>query len=331
MSTATTTSTTPAKKYINGFFIEERATKILVPNSVAQNNILNACTQLQTTDIYMYLITSDITGNTANLQTFIGKLTAMGVKLWALNGDRTMFFDPNCCGYYELATEIQAIATYNSKSASNQQIHGMLLDLEPQDQVYGTGSSAINYVGFHNGLATSQLSTVAGSGIYCSTQLEDRQNLMANYVQIHAILKTLAKAAGIKLGMAMPNWTENYYNESIQAYYGGIYQNIFYHFCGFMDLIAIMSYKSSLSNLTYSVSLQLTYADTLSSPPLICPCYDVVQGDGITTSISDLGPSYNTKTYAASFASSVTTSLSTSHPSYSGLICYDIEGWLAMS
>ncbi|AYV75310.1 MAG: hypothetical protein Terrestrivirus1_184 [Terrestrivirus sp.] len=330
MTSQTTTATTTVKKYISGFFIEEPATNILVPNSVAQNNILNACKQLQTTDIYMYLITKDITNNTANLQNFISELSSMGINLWALNGDRSMFLDPNCDGYSELTNEIQAIATYNSNCAANQKIHGLLTDMELQDVTYGTGSSAISYVGFHNGLATNQLSNTFGSGIYYNTQVEDREMLVKNLVQIHAKLKTLTSAAGIKLSMCLTNWTENYYGQSIQCQYNGIYENVFYHLCTFMDQIVIMSYKSSQTNLISCVTQQLAYTDKLPNPPLICACYDVVQGDGITVSIADLGALYNTKTYAATFSNNIASALSMAHTSYAGLICYTIEGLLTM-
>ena len=331
MTSQTTTATTTVKKYISGFFIEEPATNILVPNSVAQNNILNACKQLQTTDVYMYLITKDIVNNTTNLQNFIGELSSMGINLWALNGDRSMFLDPNCDGYSELTSEIQAIATYNSNCAVNQKIHGLLVDLEPHDQTYNSGSAnAMSYVGFHNGLATNQLSTVAGSGIYQNTQLLDRNVLMEQWVQMTAVLKTYAVKAGIKMGMCMVNWTENYFGQSIQNYYNGQYQNTFYHFCYILDLIVIMSYKSSLNNLINSVSSQLSYTDKLSNPPLICSSYDLVAGDGSTTSIADVSTSCNTKTYAASFATNIVSNLSAAHTSYSGNVMYDVEGWLVM-
>jgi len=331
MTSQTTTATTTVKKYISGFFIEEPATNILVPNSVAQNNILNACKQLQTTDVYMYLITKDIVNNTTNLQNFIGELSSMGINLWALNGDRSMFLDPNCDGYSELTSEIQAIATYNSNCAVNQKIHGLLVDLEPHDQTYNSGSAnAMSYVGFHNGLATNQLSTVTGSGIYQNTQLLDRNVLMEQWVQMTAVLKTYAAKAGIKMGMCMVNWTENYYGQSIQCYYGGMTQNIFYHFCNILDLIVIMSYKSSLSNLINSVSLQLAYADKLTNPPLVLSCVDVCQGDGITVSLGDLPTPNNTKTYAMTYIASVVSNLSASHISYFGNVVYSVEGYMTM-
>lgn len=323
-----TNQATTTKKYISGFFIEEPATNILVPNSVAQNNILNACKQLQTTDIYMYLITKDIVNNTANLQNFISQLSLMGINLWALNGDRSMFLDPNCYGYSELVDEIQAIANYNNNSAPNHKIYGLMTDLEPQDVVYGTGSDAISYVGFHNGLATSQLSTIAGSGIYQNTQLLDRNVLMEQWVQMSAVLKTYAAKAGIKIGMAMVNWTENYYGQAIQCYFGGVTQNVFYHLCNILDEIVIMAYKSSLTNLIACVELQLKYACGLTNPPLISIAYDVVSGDGVTVSLAD-NQQYDSQTYAISFASSITSNLST-YSSYSGNSIYSIEGFMAM-
>jgi hypothetical protein len=320
------------KKLISGFFIEEPASGVLAPGT-KQTNILNACKTLGTTDVFMYLITSDITGNTVNLQNFIAQLNAMGVNLWALNGDRSMFTDPNpnSYGFSELTTEIQAIGTYNSKCAVNEKITGLVLDLEPQDCTYNASTpNATNYVGFHNGLSNSQLSTVAGSGIYYSTQLLDRQNLMENWVQMAAALRTFATAVGIKLSMAMVNWTENYYGEPIQCYFNSTYQNVFYHFCNILDLILIMSYKSSISNLEACVTSQLKYTDTLKTPPLISAAYDVTPGDGVTVSLGDLPSPDNTKTYAAQFAAKVVADMSVAHPSFSGITLYDIESWLVM-
>ncbi|HXA01777.1 MAG TPA: T9SS type A sorting domain-containing protein [Cytophagaceae bacterium] len=233
--------------------------------------LINQCKADGITDIYLWS-TGLLTGtNATNMRTFISAASCNNIRVWALDGDRSYFTDDVAFGGTGPAVfynNINQVIAYNTSSLPSQRFVGVHGDNEPQD--------AGGFTTFHDGLADSQLSTTAGTGVWQSTQKLDREYLMRGWLDITKTAYNTCHANSLLYGQDMPSWMDDYYSpgatpEPVSCTYNAIYQPVYYHMMQYLDVYSIMSYSTTPGNATtgntliWKVNGELTYASSLAA------------------------------------------------------------------
>ena len=207
------------------------------------------------TDLFLYFSRCDYTAMEYEIQNFISMLSANGIHAWGLEGSRAFFSDHDSPD--EMYANVDALIAYNSKVAPNQRFIGFQSDMEPHDEQKAGRIST-----FHNDLCDSELNT-RGGGVWYSTEAMDREMLMRDWLQIHENLAGKLHAAGLRMGAAMPKWTDDYYGEEILVTYKGLRQGVMKHMMWIVDDYAIMSYNTDPKKVINAVIGEVTYANSL--------------------------------------------------------------------
>lgn len=315
----TPTPTLPPSACVQGRGMWLWSTKSLLNNPAEQTSLVTLGTAVKVTDVFAYLGTGDYSGQEVGLRAFISKLKAAGIRVWGLEGYRGYFSDTY--GPAELYATVDAMIAYNSRVSANEKFYGFQTDMEPQD---GQGNEAPT--SFHNGLADSALSTTAG-GVWYSSQAQDREMLMRDWLQIHATIKGKLKTAGYKFSAAMPSWTDEYYGEEVKVTFNGIKQGVMKHQMGILDEYVVMSYNTNPTNAANRILGEATYADTLplTSRPKVYGGLETNVGVGSGISYGDTAGK-NTRTVVVQDMTTIGNTLK-SHPSFCGMSIHDWDGW----
>lgn len=246
---------------IRALYLEYTIEFEILINIYEQNMFIDSLKKLEVTDVYIY-ITNDILLNyNQQIKILNKKLNFFKIRPWILNGDRTHIdvkIDPEASGPQELYDQAQNLVIFNKTCDISEKFYGFILDIEVPDIIYGD----IFYRGFHNCIPDILLSKKIGSGIFPYTsQFEDRNNLLCNWLEIHSNIKNIISQDDIKLSCALSNWTENYFGGPVKCTYNNITQNWFYHICDIMDEISIMTYSNTIETVKEMGRNQLIYAD----------------------------------------------------------------------
>ncbi|MEO7161608.1 MAG: hypothetical protein ABI041_01690, partial [Bdellovibrionia bacterium] len=164
-------------------------------------------------------------------------------------------------------------------------------------------------------------------GVWYASQTLDREMLMRDWLQIMQTLKQKMANAGLKLGAAMPSWTDNYYDEEVLVSFNGLRQGVMKHMMRILDDYVIMSYNTNPKNVARKLIGAITYADSLpvSSRPRVFGGLETHKEVGSTISYAD--------TSGKSNRSSVMKDIQTiqeilgSHESFYGMNLHDWMGW----
>lgn len=287
----------------------------IIGNSTKEDLLINTCVNSDVADIYCYTYGSFLTTNLAAVQSFIADCSLNNIRVWGLDGDRSYFADAD--GSSDLLDSIQSVIDYNDVSAPNQSFYGFHIDCEPAD--------AGGYTAFHNGIASSALSTTPGSGSWQSTQALDRENLMRNWVSIHEDSFALCSANDLKLGSALPTWFDDYFGEPIACTYNSITQNVYLHIRNYCNHISLMSYSTNPKN----VIDRCLYEIVNCGDATIGISVETHAGPGTGVSYADTA---GKNTPAAVFADIDTAHQRFSqYPGYTSFHIHDWEGWSALN
>jgi len=294
-------------------------TSQVLASSSETDLFIQMCVQSGITDVYLYLVQNDYSAKAAGLKNLNSLLRAKGIRPWGLEGYRGYFSDSY--GPQGIYNVVNAMISFNAGAAANQKFYGFQSDMEPQD---GQGSEFPNT--FHNDLTNSQLSTTSG-GVWYASQAQDREMLLRDWLQIHAKLKSMTLANGLKLGAAMPSWTDDYYGQEVSVTYNNIRQGVMKHMMGILDEYAIMSYNVDPNNAANRVRGELQYADTLpvDRRPRVFAGVETHKGVGGSISYGD-SATKNSRTAVLSDIATLN-SLLKSYSSFGGVNIHDWEGW----
>jgi hypothetical protein len=232
--------------------------------------LINQCKTDGISDIYLWTPGLLTGANATKMRSFISLVSCNNIRVWSLDGDRSYFTDDVFFGGSGPTTfynNINQVITYNSGSLPAERFVGVHGDNEPQD--------AGGFTTFHNGLADSQLSTIAGTGVWQSTQKLDREFLMQGWLDITKTAYNTCHSNSLLYGQDMPSWMDDYYSpgaipEAVSCTYNAIYQPVYYHVMQYLDEYSIMSYSTTPGNavtgntLIWKVNGELTYASTLA-------------------------------------------------------------------
>ncbi|CAN5384837.1 hypothetical protein BH09SUM1_BH09SUM1_03450 [soil metagenome] len=299
-------------------------TTTVVPSATERHRLVNACVDNNITDIYLYMDRSYYTSKESQVKLLIAEMTCAGVKVWGLEGYRGYFSDIG--GPQEMYNNVTAMIAYNSRVAANERFVGLHSDMEPQDG-QGVGSNT-----FHNGLGDSGLSTTAGSGVWKSTQADDREYLMRDWVNMHKVMQGMLHGAGLKMGAAVTSWPDDYFGSEVSCTFDGIHQGVYKHLMNYIDDYVVMSYSTSVPNLENRVIGELNYADTLpaATRPKVYASLETHPGaGGSPTSYGDHSTKNNKPAVLADMATVI--SHFSSHPSFAGMSIHDWYGWQIMT
>ncbi|MEO7162563.1 MAG: hypothetical protein ABI041_06565, partial [Bdellovibrionia bacterium] len=265
-------------------------TKSLLSNPAEQDQLISLSLSSKITDIYAYLVKSDYSTFQEQLQTFNSKLNNAGIKIWGMEGYRGYFSD--AYGPSELYAAANALSTFNSKVNSNSRFAGFYMNMQPQD---GQGDEFKTT--FHNDLCDSNLDPVSG-GVWFDSELKDREMLMRDWLLIAQSLRQKMNEAGLRLGAAMPSWTDDYYDEEILVSFNGIRQGLMKHMMQILNDYVVMSYNTNPRNAANRLKGELAYADTLpvSNRPRVFGGLETHPGSGMNVSYADTAGKNNRTT-----------------------------------
>lgn len=229
----------------------------------------------------------------AALQTLIASATTARLRIWGLDGDRAYLDDAT--GPKDFHAGIDNLIAYNHYVAASERFFGFQADNKPQDD--GTHTS------FHNDIADSALSVKLGSGVWQSTQAQDREMLMRNWIATYQTASNKLHAEGLQFGAAMPFWTEAYHGGEVQVSFPGsanVRQGVMKYMMLLLDEYVVMSYNTDPSNAANRVVAQAAYASTVpaASRPRVYASIEVTSGVGEKVSYADT-PGKNSKAVVA--------------------------------
>ncbi len=257
------------------------------------------------TEVYLFLRASDYTKKETPLRKLLAALHGIGVQAWGLEGWRGYFSDvEGPAGLYAAA---DAMISYNKRNSPP--FVGFQSDMEPQDG-QGEGKNR-----FTNGVAQSGLSR---------EQLAARDQILTEWLEIHASLRKKTQQAGVAYGAAIPSWVDEYMGESLQATLSGVRKPLIDHLMPLVSQYVIMSYSTKPSNVIKKIVGELRRADLVGSRRIVFSL-ETHAGAGMNISYADTP---DKKQRAAVLADlKFIEEHVISHPSYLGWALHDWTGW----
>jgi hypothetical protein len=321
-SSTTTTPPGPTENASSrGMWVWSSA-QVLASNA-NQSALIDAAAQAQVTDLYLFVEATVYQSDASQLQTFIAEATNANVRVWALDGSRVYFDDAK--GPSTLYEGVANLIAYNQQAAQNERFYGFQADDEPQD---GSG-----YTTFHDNIADSALNTAAGSGVWKSTQAEDREALMEDWLTIHTTLQSTLHAAGLRFGVAMPSWLDNYYGAPVQVSFPAATsprQGVMQSMMNIADEYVVMSYNTdanAAANLTSGPALYASGFPT-GFQPWVYGAVETTPGQGIGVSYADT-PGKDSRTAVTADINTITTMLG-KNAAFHGMVIEQWSAWSAM-
>ena len=287
----------------------------IVGTRASENVLLNESVASGVTDLYLFTPIAGYATRAAAMRSFVGRATALGIRCWGLDGDRNWFSDGD--GPADLYASVDAMVAHNAGSSPDQKFVGLQIDMEPADSA--------GYTTFHNGVASSALSTTPGSGVWKDTQALDREYLMRDWCEIHAECRSRLRAAGALLGTALPTWFDDYFGEPITCAYGGSTKNVLEHLAALSDQIVFMNYNTNPVNQVSRIS----YEVSASAPAEVMSGIETVAGVGNNVSYGDTA---GKQTKAAALADlQILRERYGNYPSFVGDALHDWSGWRSLA
>jgi hypothetical protein len=285
----------------------------MVASKSAQTKLLTEAATLKLTEIYLALARSDYHEVTAKLAAFITRMSAAGIKVWALDGSRGFFSDAD--GPAQLYAHVDMVVAYNDKVPEAARFCGFQTDNEPQDLPDFPAH-------FHSGLADSQLTPV---------QAAEREALLLDWLNIQTRVYETLKSNGLRTGAAMVFFTEDHYGEPLRIAYNGVRSHIGQLMMGATDDFIVMSYNTDPANAASRVSAQAAFASRLSAEvrPRVIAAMETNPRVGATVSYADT-PGKQSKAAVLVDMAIISQHLEI-YPAFAGVSVHAWRGWQALS
>lgn len=302
-----------ASTLLRGLWVWDSLSTVLGSNN-EENVLLNEAVASGITELYLYSPLASFGTHAAAFRSFIARADQLGISCWAMDGYRGWFSDGD--GPQELYATVDAMLAFNVGAAANQRFVGFHIDQEPAD--------LDAFTTFHNGIASSALSTVAASGVWKDTQVLDREHLMRDWVSTHGACRSRLRAAGCRLGTALPTWFDDYFGEPLICTYGGVTQNVFLHIAANADDIVIMNYSTNPLNQIARIGYEVP-----SSTAWLATAIETHPGVGSGVSYADT-PGKQSKAAVLADLSAVRARYAL-YPRFIGDAIHDWVGWKALA
>ena len=312
----TTPNTGKSCKGARGMWVWNSAE--VLSTEAQQNTLLASLREANVTDVFLYTPAPSFVSMGLKIRSLNAKLTGAGIHVWALDGARSFFSDKN--GPAEFYASIDSLIKFNASAAPSERFYGFQADNEPNDHV------SINARAFHDGITDSALSKTSG-GVWTSSQAEDREKLMLDWVTITRTAKEKLSAAGLRLGAAMPSWVDDYYGEPIHVTYQGTRQKLLSVMMSILDDYAIMSYNINPDNVFERIKGELQFAEGLApaNRPRIYGGLETHKEVGATISYGDaLGK--DSRQFVKNDMAKIL-AMTSAYPSMCGMNIHDYVGW----
>lgn len=228
-------------------------TDTVLGNLARQNELAKSAQIMHVSDIYIHMNPRAYLDQIGDIQQFNANMSRAGIRVWALDGCRCYLSDAN--GPRVFLAGVRAMIAFNGRSAIQEQFYGFQSDIEPQDSQEAPKS-------FHNEIPDTKLDTING-GVWQRSAAQDRESLLEDWLETHRQAATLLHARKLKLGAAMPFWTENYYGEPIFVNWQGGRPTVGQAMMDIVDEYVIMSYNTDPDNAVSRVIAQVKYASSL--------------------------------------------------------------------
>ncbi|KAH8657735.1 hypothetical protein BX600DRAFT_468064 [Xylariales sp. PMI_506] len=272
------------------------------------------------TDLYLYVAPSWYALKRAALQVFIAAATVGNLRVWGLDGDRAYFACAS--GPADFYAGIGNLIAYNRGVPADQRFCGFQADNEPQDSG--------EYKTFHNEIPDTALSRRPGSGVWQSSQARDREMLLRSWLVMHQEARRLLHAEGLRFGVAMPFWTEDYYGAEVQVSFPGdadIRQGVMKYMMTLVDDYVVMSFNTDPLNAAARVQMQASYASKLPAAwqPRVYGSVETTAGVGTNVSYGDT-PGKNARKVVLEDLERITGILRRC-PAFKGMAIEQWSGW----
>lgn len=169
----------------------------LIIDGTRIDQLVGSAKAIHITDVYLYVAPGWYGDKGSDIASFNRKLTACGIRVWALDGD--VSYIDNVTAEEGFVEGLQGLAAFNDRVEPNARFHGFQADIEPQDTAEHTGC-------FHNGVPESQLT---------QDQYTQRDILMHKWLNVLTRASALCHSYDMPFGAAMPFWLHDYEGEGV--------------------------------------------------------------------------------------------------------------------
>jgi len=259
------------------------------------------------TDVFLYLRAHDYQTQEHPLKRFLASLQRSGVRVFGMEGWRGYFSDvEGPAGLYAAA---DAMLAFNRRSDAR--FAGFHSDLEPHD---GQGEGRTR---FHNGIAQSKLT---------ARQLADRDDLMSEWLSIHAALRERMRAASLVYSAAVPGWLDDYEGEAVTMPAGEGRQGVMGRLMALVQDYVVMSYNTDPANVLRRIEGELAHAEKLGpAAPRILFALETHRGPGLRVSYGDTPMKASRSAVRADFET--ISRAAARYRSFAGGAIHDWKGW----
>lgn len=284
-------------------------TDTLLSERAERETFIAEIEELGITDVFLFLPSADYTREETRLDILLAAIDRVGVRAWGMEGWRGYFSDvEGPAGLYAAA---DALVDYNSRNGVK--FAGFHSDVEPHDR-QDVGSTRL-----HNGVPQSQLS---------AAQRNDRDALLAEWLEIHETLLGKMKAAGLNYSAAIPSWVDDYFGEPILVSFKGERRALIEHLMPLVPHYVIMAYNTRPENVIERIRGEMTYADTLPNAPRIMIGIETHAGAGLGVSYADTPGKNNRRAVMSDLAT--IRAYGKTRKSFAGVAIHDWAGWRDM-
>lgn len=287
-------------------------TEDLLASAPRQSELAEVAHMVGITDLFLSIHPRQYRDLQEPLHRFIALMGKSGIKVWALDGCRCYFADAD--GSKLFFTGLRAMLDYNYSATAAQRFVGFQTDIEPQDDKGFKPS-------FHNEIPQSKLDP---------GQAADRQALLADWLSIHKQAAEMLHERHLRLGAAMPFWTESYGGEPVTVEWDGAVRPVGQAMMAYLDDEIIMSYNTDPANAAARVAAQAAYASTLPADhrPRISASMETDREVGATISYGDT-PGKQSKAVLLADMGAIQDKLA-AYPAFAGVSIEDWTGFLEL-
>ena len=277
--------------------------------------VLQSALKAGVTDLYLYVPAAEYQNAAVHLRQFNSKADQLGIRVWGLDGARAYFHDAE--GSAEFNNSINNLIQFNAAATEDEQFVGFQADNEPADRD--------GYTSFHNGIADSKLT---------SAQTDSRQELMHDWLSMHANAASLLHRNHARFGAAMPHWLSHYEDEPIMVRYptpSDAPAQVMHHMMQIVDDYVVMSYNTNVDVVMHLMHDVLTYAGSLppAQRPAVHSAVETECGIGANVSYGD-APSRNSRDAMLGDIATVSQALALKYESFAGVSIHHFSAWEAL-
>jgi hypothetical protein len=255
-------------------------TDALLSDPAKQEELAKIVRIVGVTDLFVFMNPNWYANRPAEITAFLALMTRNHLAVWATDGCRCYLDDADGPAHYFAG--IDGMLAYNRQATPWARFVGFHSDIEPQDLKEYRAS-------FHNGIAGSKLNATGG-GVWKASQRDDREALLIDWLTIQQQASRKLHGAGLRFGVAMAWWTENYEGEKLTIDPGdGTRVPFSQVVMGMVDDYVVMSYNTDPLTAADHVAAQAALASALlpDTKVRVSAAMETHKGEGVAVSYAD--------------------------------------------